>query len=79
VTTGVVVVVVGDTVSLFPDEPDVVDGVVVALDVDDPEEAPEAPLTPECSLDTATPINAVAPVATRIAVRVKTRTRECAR
>ncbi len=59
---------------------------LVDVDVDDPEDpvefvpdTSEAPLTPGCSLDTATPINAVAPVATRIAVRVSTVTRECAR
>ena len=69
----VVVVVVGVAASLLPDEPDVVDLVVV--DVDDPVElvllvweASEVALTPGCSLATATPISAVAPVAARIAV-----------
>ena len=77
VTTGVVVVVVGRevvvvAVSLLPDEP----VVVVVVEVDEPEELVlVVSVAPGCSLDTATPINAVAPVAARIAVRVKVRTR----
>jgi len=83
VTTGVVVVVVVGAVPLLPDEPD---ESFVGVEVDDPEELVvvdwdrvEAATAPGCSLATATPINAAAPVAARIAVRVNERTRECAR
>jgi hypothetical protein len=91
VTTGVVVVVVGWVVvvvlvaaSLLPDESDVVGVIVVVVVLVDVVaalvwEASVAPDTPGCSFDTATPISAVAPVATRIAVRVNQLTRACAR
>jgi hypothetical protein len=82
----VVVVVVDVAVSLLPDEADVVGVVVVVVDVAVPDvlvalvrDASEAPDAPGCSLDTATPISAVAPVAARIAVRVNQLSRECAR
>jgi hypothetical protein len=73
----VVVVVVGcevvgavvDPLSLLPDEPDV----VVVVDASDTE------LAPGCSLETSTPINAVAAAATRMAARVNRRRSECAR
>ena len=83
VTTGGVFALVGGELvvgvvaeSLLPDEPDVVepDELVPLVCA-----APEVALAPGCSLDTATPINAVAPTAARIAVRVKVLTRVRAR
>ncbi len=69
----------GDVVVVVPDEPDEVDGVVVAVPDPVPEVVLGGLLDPGCSRATTMPMNAAIPVAAKTAARVRVRTRARAR